>query len=426
MASTDGNVTISAVIVGMGTTKDMSAPGGLNYMQGFVGAAAQKKMTRGRAYLQITTTHGLIIKSPEDFILMLDRTHRERKEQYIKGLEVEISGLREGYASDVTRLNTTIAQHKDALRQQQEENAILKDLLQAHGISFQRELESRKAQFAVIANQNHGYPPNAGAMSHGPTSHTGSFSTVTPTGTTVGALTPSPRLREGSYNNGIMNTITPTTAATSYPSQSPPDHSVSERSFKREDSGISQYPGVFERDPQLGIDFILALEHTCRDHGEYLIRRSVNSPDDEEEAQISGHALMASCPPPSHIANTPAQGGGFVPTYPHQVPQIPYENLMTLLNLSRRMVEQGDIEGGQITPIMALQHLRSHRSYKSLTKEDVQAMIDTLNSKVRCYGFGAVMEDFELLDVMTNIFATKGESYDEVFGGSNADEDMYS
>ena len=83
MASTDGNVTISAVIVGMGTTKDMSAPGGLNYMQGFVGAAAQKKMTRGRAYLQITTTHGLIISSQMD-----SRQSEEGQSQIVSQLKL--------------------------------------------------------------------------------------------------------------------------------------------------------------------------------------------------------------------------------------------------------------------------------------------------------------------------------------------------
>ena len=135
---------------------------------------------------------------------------------------------------------------------------------------------------------------------------------------------------------------------------------------------------------------------------------------------------MASCPPPSHITNTPAQNHGLIPTYPHQTAQVPPEHLMTLLNLSRRLVEEGNIEGGQITPIMALQHLKSHSKYNALTREDVRGMIDSLNSKVRCYGFGAVMEDFELMDALSSIFATKPETYEEAFGGSNADDDMYS
>ena len=168
------------------------------------------------------------------------------------------------------------------------------------------------------------------------------------------------------------------------------------------------------------------LERTCRDHGEYLVRRSVNSPDDPELAQISGHALMASCAPPTHIKNTPAQQAGLVPTYPHQVPQIPYENLMTLLNLSKTIAEQGAFEGGEITPVMALQHLRSHSRYHTLTADDVRAMIDRLNNKVRCYGFGAVMEDFELKDTLSSIFATKVETYEDTFSGDLDIDSMYS
>ena len=99
---------------------------------------------------------------------------------------------------------------------------------------------------------------------------------------------------------------------------------------------------------------------------------------------------------------------------------------MNLLISSRGLVQSGLIEGGQVTPIMALQHLRSHRNYHTLTQEDIKSMINTLNSKVRCYGFGAVMEDFELMDTVSGVFATKVETYDDAFGGSNADDDMYS
>jgi hypothetical protein len=160
-----------------------------------------------------------------------------------------------------------------------------------------------------------------------------------------------------------------------------------------------------------------SLEATCRDHGEYLVRRSVDSPNNPEEAQFSGHALMACCPPPTHISSVPAQQGGLQPTYPHQVPDVPADTLETLLNLSQQIAGQGHIEGGQITPIMAIQHLKAHPQYLSLTAEDVRLMIESVKKKVRCYGFGAVMEDFELRDALSAIFASKydyyGQSYDD-------------
>lgn len=171
----------------------------------------------------------------------------------------------------------------------------------------------------------------------------------------------------------------------------------------------------------------IRLEATCRDHSEYLVRRSADSPNTVEDALFSGHALMATCPPPTHIETTPAQKGGLQPTYPHQAPQIPTENLSKLLNLSQILKVSGEIGGGQVTPIMAIQSLRSHRHYSSLTREDVMGMIDSIRDRVRCYGFGAVMEDFELKDALRNIFATKPEIY-EAFGDEYDEDidDMYS
>lgn len=101
--------------------------------------------------------------------------------------------------------------------------------------------------------------------------------------------------------------------------------------------------------------------------------------------------------------------------------------LNTLLNLSEKMKSEGFVEGGQVTPIMALQSLRGHHNYESLTRDDVVGMIDSIRSKVRCYGFGAVMEDFELRDALTAIFATKPEAYED-FGNDITDEidEMYS
>ena len=155
------------------------------------------------------------------------------------------------------------------------------------------------------------------------------------------------------------------------------------------------------------------------------MRRSVNSPDDNDSALISGHALMASCPPISHVKNVPAQQGGLIPTYEHKVPDAEMKTLQTLLNLSTAI--RSEIPGGQVTPVMALQCLRGHRNYQSLTRDDVLWMIESIRGNVRCYGFGAVMEDFELRDALSGIFATKPETY-EAFGDEyNVEvDDMYS
>lgn len=146
----------------------------------------------------------------------------------------------------------------------------------------------------------------------------------------------------------------------------------------------------------LTLTFNHRLEGPCREHTDYLCRRSVTEADDED-MPFSGHALMATCPPPSYIANTTHEQ-----KYPHKTYDLPLANLSTLLNLSRQLVTDG-----QITPIMALQCLKNHELYPTLSRDDVKIIIETLNTKVRCYGFGAVVEDFELMDCLSSVLGTK-------------------
>jgi hypothetical protein len=136
---------------------------------------------------------------------------------------------------------------------------------------------------------------------------------------------------------------------------------------------------------------------------------------------------MATCPPPSHIASVPSASGGLEPTYEHKVPDYKdFETLNNLLNLSQVIRDTNQIDGGQVTPVMALQCLRGHRNYSTLTREDVVRMIESIKGNVRCYGFGAVMEDFELRDALTSIFAAKPETYEEFDEDLNVDiDDMY-
>jgi hypothetical protein len=95
---------------------------------------------------------------------------------------------------------------------------------------------------------------------------------------------------------------------------------------------------------------------------------------------------------------------------------MPAETLNILLNLSQQIAGEGHMEGGQVTPIMALQQLKAHPQYLSLTAEDVMAMTEVVKKKVRCYGFGAVMEDFELRDALQAIFTSKYDYYGQGYG----------
>lgn len=106
------------------------------------------------------------------------------------------------------------------------------------------------------------------------------------------------------------------------------------------------------------------------DHMQFLMVRA----HDAEET-ISGHALMATAPPESHIANHAEE------KYPHQMPDVAMPDLMKLLDLSARLPLDGEI-----TPIMAWVMLLKDENFKALTKEEFGAIKEELLAKVRCYG----------------------------------------
>ncbi|EAW14247.1 protein flbB [Aspergillus clavatus NRRL 1] len=324
------------------------------------------------------------------------RTHRERKEQYIRSLETEVSRLREAFTQEMSAANLAVVQHRDMIQAVNEENAFLKEILVAHGIQYEPELERRRAErprfqqsspFASssVASQGTGAPTsNSHTHATPPTTISTLSSDVSPLANGMERVEISP-----------SQEITPPPQSHHAGSCDIPAN-LDLSAIARNIEPIQALGGVFETDPQLQVDFILTLEGPCREHTDYLCRRSITEADDED-MPFSGHALMATCPPPSYIANTTAEQ-----TYPHKTYDLPHANLTTLLNLSRQLVTEG-----QITPIMALQCLKNHDMYRNLTKDDVKIIIDTLNTKVRCYGFGAVVEDFELMDCLSSVLGSR-------------------
>ncbi|KAJ5591967.1 uncharacterized protein N7459_002336 [Penicillium hispanicum] len=324
------------------------------------------------------------------------RTHRERKEQYMRALETEVSRLREAYTNEISDANVTIQQQKGAMQSLRDENEILKEILMAHGVQYEPELDRRRAE---RASMNALQTSPVAASSAG--SHTAGFTNSASAHNTTPATTISTGLSPRA-NGGVEHPEVSPPMAFAPPQQvfhaSPAEQmgALDRSACQMVDSPVPAMRGVFESEPQLQIDFILTLEGPCREHTDYLCRRSVTEADDED-MPFSGHALMATCPPPSYIANTTSEQA-----YPHKTYDLPHANLTTLLNLSRQLVTDG-----QITPIMALQCLKNHELYHSLSRDDVKIIIETLNTKVRCYGFGAVVEDFELMDCLSSVMGTK-------------------
>ncbi|KAJ5404366.1 hypothetical protein N7509_004237 [Penicillium cosmopolitanum] len=324
------------------------------------------------------------------------RTHRERKEQYMRALETEVSRLREAYTTEISDANVQLQQHKEVLQSVRTENDILKEILIAHGIHYEPELEQRRAERPPVPFQSSPVAASSAGSQSAGLANSISHQHTTPATSISPGLSPT----AGSGSVGLEHPDISPAMAFAPPQQiyhagASDSMGAMDRSACQAAPPVPAMGGAFESDPQLQIDFILTLEGPCREHTDYLCRRSITEADDED-MPFSGHALMATCPPPSYITNTTPEQ-----PYPHKAPDLPLANLGTLLNLSRQLVTDG-----QITPIMALQCLKNHELYPSLSRDDIKVIIETLNTKVRCYGFGAVVEDFELIDCLSSVLGT--------------------
>ncbi|MCJ1463912.1 hypothetical protein MMC07_002521 [Pseudocyphellaria aurata] len=134
---------------------------------------------------------------------------------------------------------------------------------------------------------------------------------------------------------------------------------------------------------EIELNFVLKLEGCCHGHlTGVCVPGQYNS-----NAGVSGHTLMASY--------------GDV-----EDRNILRENLKNLLTLSLKLPLEGEI-----TPIMAWVIIATHERFQELTLADFETLGDDLKRVTRCYGFGAALEDFEVRDALSNVFATKFETY---------------
>ncbi|KAK4212985.1 AP-1-like transcription factor [Rhypophila decipiens] len=352
------------------------------------------------------------------------RTHRERKELYIKALEDEVLRLKEIYSN--------ISQDKERLA---EENRQLKALLSQNGVATVVGGAGGGASSLLdesMSNPSIGYTSSA--------SVTGSYA---PASSNTSAYTPPP------LSVTPVTTVTGrggpgTSAGGLSPHGVSPHGHPSSASHHHSGQGGQQLGGAAAaatsgghsggRNPSLdydqsGIDFVLTLEKPCMDHMPWLLERNSQVGGSEP----CGHALMASCPPEPFPDLTPdipfgyanvrvnndyhghghGHGGGSgtekaKTTTTAETGQRTWEltkaDLATLLDLSGRLNLDGEI-----TPVMAWGMVLAHPRLEELSKEDFEWLAEELGSKVRCYGFGAVMEEFEVRDALENLFSTKPE-----------------
>jgi hypothetical protein len=145
-------------------------------------------------------------------------------------------------------MNSSLEQHRTALREHQEENAFLKELLASRGISYQKELEKRNAAKA--------HNPSFGS------SHTmaqsGIYNPMASAPSSASSYSPQPTLPDRSFGVGRIGGMSGSVSGGTQHGYSPTDPGVFEQAIKHESPGVPEMPGIFETDPQLQVEFILA------------------------------------------------------------------------------------------------------------------------------------------------------------------------
>ena len=138
---------------------------------------------------------------------------------------------------------------------------------------------------------------------------------------------------------------------------------------------------------QIALDFVLTLERPCLPHIRYLVGRANNPtgrmlrrpndvPDDGENEQISGHALMASCPPPEFVLAHPGD------ECEYEMPTMAKAHLVKLLGLCEQLPGLSDEE---LPPIKAWVKVTRDERFPRLNDTDFRTLKEELLPTVQCY-----------------------------------------
>lgn len=283
------------------------------------------------------------------------RSHRERKERYIRNLEQELQRLREAYTAAIKEKVTVM-----------EENKQLHAILKQNGIAFPYSSQIQEqtiipagnipattqgiAQIQFDHDHGHDYSQHGHDHSH----HAHPYSSPPQTGFSSG---------------GGQGTVLG-------------DQQITPEQYSR-----------------IAINLVLGLEKPCSDHMQKLATLS-----HQNSGYIQGHVLMVSCPPESHTTANPNQEWGL------RTVDLDPEPLGTLFNMQVLDAERKRyLEGldGELTPMAAWTKITTHPRFHELTIQDFDTLTEVLSKRVGCHGFGAVIEEAEVEVAMDSFFGAK-------------------
>jgi hypothetical protein len=115
--------------------------------------------------------------------------------------------------------------------------------------------------------------------------------------------------------------------------------------------------------PQVGIDFVLALENPCLHH----------TRDDLESTESYGHILTTNAPLLTQRPRIPQPTSSWT---------IPAAEIERLLNLSSQLNL-----AGELTPVQAWSRIRCYPGFEKLSRVHLEMLEKALLEEIQCYGY---------------------------------------
>ncbi|KAF2873137.1 hypothetical protein BDV95DRAFT_374091 [Massariosphaeria phaeospora] len=145
----------------------------------------------------------------------------------------------------------------------------------------------------------------------------------------------------------------------------------------------------------IGMEFVLTLEAPCLHHTQG------ESPKDS--LAPTGHALTVSAPLLFQSPTQPVPTTSSAGTPPWETSHVGLEKLLSLST-------NFDLTD-EITPVQAWHQLRSHPDFESLQVPSLRKLTEDLRTQVKCYGFGAVIDTDKFGDLVAAVFPGGGFNF---------------
>ncbi|KAK9242887.1 hypothetical protein V1506DRAFT_555796 [Lipomyces tetrasporus] len=297
------------------------------------------------------------------------RTHRERKQAYVKALETEVLQLRTNEANLLQKTKNLEA-----------EIGRLKRIVTEHGIQLQSEVNSTMMYQArdhydissgisvVSIVKNHNTGQQLQVREGGSDLASGDEGNFL-SSNSIGSPSSHSRVKVfGNEDGGAPSRDYPSSSLTaSAPILSPTAVSVPSSSARSPNS-------VTDDDlTNIGMEFVLTLESPCLPH---------HIPNNSKEPSPTGHALTATA---ALLFRGPA--AQTAQPQPSTVWETPNTGLERLLALSTNL----DL-ADELTPVQAWNYVRQHPAFDGSDIDLLRRLTGKLLEHVKCHGFGGVIE----------------------------------